>query len=202
MEAAWQLTPEERRRRFDQAIEEGELFSILSLWADQGTDKQSNEYIAEMIRERIRDIVDDPEVAETLSPRDHAFGTKRPCLDTNYYATYNRPDVRLVDLRKTPIERITEHGVQTTDETVEVDALVYATGFDAMTGAIVAVDITGRDGVTLDGQVGVRPAHLPRADVGRVPQPVPDHRSGQPVGAVEHGRVDRAARRLGRRPPR
>ncbi len=149
LEAAWQLTPEERRRRFDQAIEEGELFSILSLWADQGTDKQSNEYIAEMIRERIRDIVDDPEVAETLSPRDHAFGTKRPCLDTNYYATYNRPNVRLVDLRKTPIERITEHGVQTTDETVEVDALVYATGFDAMTGAIVAVDITGRDGVTL-----------------------------------------------------
>ena len=149
MEAAWQLTPEERRRRFDQAIEEGELFSILGLWADQGTNKESNDIAAEMIRERIRDIVDDPEVAEALCPHDHAFGTKRPCLDTNYYATYNRPNVRLVDLRKTPIERITETGVTTTEESFDVDTIVYATGFDAMTGAIVAVDITGRDGVTL-----------------------------------------------------
>ena len=81
--------------------------------------------------------------------RDHPFGTKRPCLDTNYFATYNLPHVRLVDLRKHPIRAITETGIDTVDESFEFDAIVFATGFDAMTGALVAVDITGRDGVTL-----------------------------------------------------
>jgi cation diffusion facilitator CzcD-associated flavoprotein CzcO/acetyl esterase/lipase len=149
VEAAWQLTAEERRARFDQAIEEGELFSILGLWADQGTNKAANDIAAEMIRERIRSIVKDPETAETLCPKDHAFGTKRPCLDTNYYETYNLPHVRLVDLRKQPITTITETGIDTADESMEFDAIVYATGFDAMTGAIVAVDIVGRNGLSL-----------------------------------------------------
>lgn len=149
VEMSWQLTPEERRARFDQAIEEGELFSILGLWADQGTDKAANDLVADMIRERIRSIVEDPETAETLAPKDHAFGTKRPCLDTNYYETYNLPHVRLVDLRKTPITTITERGIDIADESMDFDAIVYATGFDAMTGAIVAVDIEGRDGITL-----------------------------------------------------
>ncbi|WP_116995687.1 flavin-containing monooxygenase [Desertimonas flava] len=149
MLAAWQLTDEQRRERFEQAWQEGELFSILNVFADQGVNAESNEIISEMIRERIRSIVKDPETAELLCPKDHPFGTKRPCLDTNYYATYNLPHVRLVDLRSTPIETITETGLRTSAETFEFDAIVYATGFDAMTGAIVAVDITGRDGVTL-----------------------------------------------------
>jgi len=148
-EMSWQLSAEERRARFDRAIEEGELFSILGLWADQGTNKAANDLVADMIRERIRDIVDDPATAELLCPTDHAFGTKRPCLDTDYYATYNLPHVRLVDLRATPIGTITETGIETGAETFEFDAIVYATGFDAMTGAIVAVNITGRDGITL-----------------------------------------------------
>ena len=113
------------------------------------TNRDANEIIAEMIRERIREIVDDPETAETLCPTDHPFGTKRPCLDTNYFATYNLPHVRLVDLRKQPITTITETGIDTIDESFEFDAIVYATGFDAMTGALVSVDITGRDGLTL-----------------------------------------------------
>ena len=99
-----------------------------------------------MIRDKIRSIVEDPETAELLCPKDHPFGTKRPCLDTNYYQTFNLPHVRLVDLRSTPIETVTATGLRTTAEEFEFDAIVYATGFDAMTGAIVAVDITGRDG--------------------------------------------------------
>jgi cation diffusion facilitator CzcD-associated flavoprotein CzcO/acetyl esterase/lipase len=141
--------PEVRRERFEAAWDAGELFAILGVFADQGVNPESNEIVAEMIREKIRAIVDDPETAETLCPKDHYFGTKRPCLDTGYYQTFNSPHVRLVDLRKTPIARITPTGVETTDETFEFDAIVFATGFDAMTGPLVAVDVTGRDGVTL-----------------------------------------------------
>ncbi|MBJ7454393.1 MAG: alpha/beta hydrolase fold domain-containing protein, partial [Blastococcus sp.] len=102
-----------------------------------------------MIREKIRSIVDDPETAEALCPKDHYLGTKRPCLDSGYYATFNLPHVRLVDLRKSPITTITEAGIDTAGESYEFDAIVYATGFDAMTGALVGVDVAGRGGVTL-----------------------------------------------------
>lgn len=142
-------TPEERRERFEAAWAKGELFEILGIFADQATNPESNEIVAEMIREKIRGIVKDPKTAELLSPVNHPFGTKRPCLDTNYYATYNQPHVRLVDLRANPISTITETGIDFGSEHGEFDAIVYATGFDAMTGAIVAVDITGRNGVTL-----------------------------------------------------
>ncbi|HEX4775822.1 MAG TPA: cyclohexanone monooxygenase, partial [Acidimicrobiia bacterium] len=104
---------------------------------------------AEYVRRRIRTIVEDPEVAERLSPRNHALGTKRPCLDTDYYATYNRPNVALVDVRATPIVAITPAGVRTSEREYALDALVFATGFDAMTGPLLGVDITGRDGRSL-----------------------------------------------------
>ena len=142
-------TVEESRDRFEAAWAKGELFEILGIFADQATNPASNEIIAEMIREKIRGIVHDPETAELLCPKNHPFGTKRPCLDTNYYATYNLPHVRLVDLRTKPISTITETGIEFGGEALDVDAIVYATGFDAMTGAIVAVDIEGRNGVTL-----------------------------------------------------
>ena len=141
---------DERRRRFEAAYESGELFQILGIFADQMTNPAANAIVAEMIREKIRGIVDDPDTAETLCPTDHPFGTKRPCLDTNYYHTFNLPHVRLVDLRKQPIATITEGGIDTVEESSEFDAIVYATGFDAMTGALVGVDMTGRDGVTLE----------------------------------------------------
>ncbi len=140
---------QERRERFEAAWEAGELFSILGVFADQGYNLAANDVVAEMIREKIRSVVDDPETAEALCPKDHPFGTKRPCLDSNYFATYNLPHVRLVDLRKHPIATITETGIDTVDESFEFDAIVYATGFDAMTGALVSVDVTGRDRVTL-----------------------------------------------------
>lgn len=140
---------EVRRERFDAAWEAGELFAILGVFADQAVNPASNEIVAEMVREKIRSIVVDPETAEALCPKDHPFGTKRPCLDTGYYQTYNLPHVRLVDVRKHPIATVTETGIDTVDESFEFDAIVYATGFDAMTGPLVAVDIAGRGGVTL-----------------------------------------------------
>ena len=142
-------TEQERRQRFDSAWEAGELFAILGVFKDQSFNPASNEIVAEMIREKIRSAVDDPGTAEMLCPKDHPFGTKRPCLDSNYFQTYNRPHVRLVDLRTTPIATITEAGIDTVEESFELDAIVYATGFDAMTGPLVAVNIAGRDGVTL-----------------------------------------------------
>ncbi|HET9691699.1 MAG TPA: alpha/beta hydrolase fold domain-containing protein, partial [Acidimicrobiales bacterium] len=148
-------TADEQRARFEKAWEAGELFEILGVLADQGVNPAANQIVAEMIREKIREIVDDPETAEALCPKDHYFGTKRPCLDTGYYATFNLPHVRLVDLKKTPIRSITGTGIdiEATDgegtESLEFDAIVFATGFDAMTGALVGVDIAGRDGVTL-----------------------------------------------------
>ena len=141
--------PELQRERFEAAWATGELIPILGVFADQMLFPEANAIVAEMAREKIRAVVNDPETARLLSPTDHPFGTKRPCLDTGYHASFNRPNVRLVDLRSRPIQRITETGIDLGDEALPFDAIVYATGFDAMTGALVAVDITGRDGVTL-----------------------------------------------------
>jgi cation diffusion facilitator CzcD-associated flavoprotein CzcO/acetyl esterase/lipase len=149
LETAAMLSPEERKRRFDAAVEEGTLGGILSLWADMGTNPAANDLVRDLMHERIKSIVRDPETAEALCPTDHYFGTKRPCLDTGYYETYNKPHVSLVNLRKEPISTVTETGIETAERTFEFDAIVYATGFDAMTGAIVGVDITGTGGQTL-----------------------------------------------------
>jgi cyclohexanone monooxygenase len=146
---ALDAAPEERRVAFEAAWAEGSLGALRRTYADLGLDLAANDTVAEFIRGKIREIVKDPEIAEILTPHDHPFGTKRPCLDTGYFETYNLPHVRLVDVRKTPIEEITATGIRTTDATVEVDDLVLATGFDAMTGALLAVDIRGRGGVRL-----------------------------------------------------
>jgi len=113
------------------------------------TNKEANDTAAEFIRNKIRSIVKDPQTAEDLCPHDHPVGTKRPCLDSGYYETYNRENVKLVNLRRTPVVAITPTGIRTIDQEFTFDAIVFATGFDAMTGALVAVDIKGRDGITL-----------------------------------------------------
>jgi cation diffusion facilitator CzcD-associated flavoprotein CzcO/acetyl esterase/lipase len=148
---SWQLSDAERRERFEQAWAAGDLVHILTqLWADQGVDVDGNALVGELIREKIRAVVKDPETAAALSPHDHPFGAKRPCLDTNYYATYNRPNVTLVNLRQEPIKTITASGIQTDKRSFDLDVIVFATGFDAMTGAIMAVHpITGRNGKSL-----------------------------------------------------
>ena len=144
---ALQVSEEERRAKYEEVWESGDL--LAPSFADILTSAEANDTLCEFIREKIRSIVNDPETAESLCPKDHFYGTKRPCLDTNYFETFNLPHVRLVDLRKTPLATITETGIDTAEESFEFDVIVFATGFDAMTGAIVAVDITGRDGLSL-----------------------------------------------------
>ena len=139
----------ERQQRYERAWEIGELFEAINVYADVLSNPAANHEFAEFFRNKIRAIVDDPQTASDLCPTDHPIATKRPCLDTNYYATYNLPHVRLVNVRKHPIRQVTETGIDTADESFTFDAIVFATGFDAVTGAITAVDITGRDDVAL-----------------------------------------------------
>ncbi len=150
-EFSFQLTDAQRRERFEKLWASGDLVGMLTqLWADQGIDAEANALLAELFREKIRSLVKDPATAEALLPTDHPFGAKRPCLDTNYYATYNRPNVTLVNLRREPIASITASGIKTDQRQIDLDVIVFATGFDAMTGAIKAVHpITGRDGKSL-----------------------------------------------------
>ncbi|MFN0027063.1 MAG: flavin-containing monooxygenase [Acidimicrobiales bacterium] len=147
--SALEVTEDERNAQYQKGWDQGNLVALLLAFTDVITNKEANDTAAEFIRGKIRSIVKDPQTAEDLCPFDHPVGTKRPCLDTGYYDTYNRDNVKLVNLRRTPIEQITPTGVRTSDASYEFDAIVFATGFDAMTGALVAVDIEGRDGITL-----------------------------------------------------
>ncbi len=147
---ALQVDDAARRARYEQAWEEGTIFSLTGAYNDLFLNPAANETAAEFVRSKIRSIVDDPATAEVLCPTTYPIGTKRLCLDTNYYETFNRSHVSLVDLRSEPIERISETGIDlASGRSLTVDAIVFATGFDAMTGAIVRVDIEGRDGVAL-----------------------------------------------------
>jgi cation diffusion facilitator CzcD-associated flavoprotein CzcO/acetyl esterase/lipase len=148
-QGALQVSEEERQAGYEGLWKLGELIPVFALYNDLISNPAANETLADFVRNKIREAVHDPETAETLCPDDHPIGTKRPCLDSNYYQTYNLPHVRLVDLRQTPITSITETGIDTSSESFEFDAIVFATGFDAMTGAIVAVDIVGREGLQL-----------------------------------------------------
>jgi cation diffusion facilitator CzcD-associated flavoprotein CzcO len=148
-QSALDVGAEAREKRFEAAWGTGTLYGMVSAFNDLLVDRDANETAAEYVRSRIREIVDDPELAERLSPRNHPFGTKRPCLDSGYYATYNRDNVTLVDVRSNPIVEITPTGVRTTTDEHDLDAIVFATGFDAMTGPLLGLDITGVGGVAL-----------------------------------------------------
>ena len=141
-------SPEEREQKFEEAWAQGG-FAFLFVYNDILTDQKANEIVGEWVRNKIRARIDDPEVAEKLMPMSYPFATKRLCVDTNYYETYNRDNVRLVSLRETPLEEVTPEGLRTSEEQFDLDAIVFATGFDGMTGALFAIDIRGRDGVTL-----------------------------------------------------
>jgi cyclohexanone monooxygenase len=112
-------------------------------------DETANAMAAEFVRDKIRSIVHDPETAEALCPKDYPIFCKRICVDSDYFATFNRPNVSLVNLRQTPLERITSKGVQTTDQEHEFDVIIYATGFDAITGSLLRLNLTGTQGRTL-----------------------------------------------------
>jgi cyclohexanone monooxygenase len=141
-------TEEERRAALEERWEKGGV-GLLGAFPDALFNREANEAVAEFVRSKIRSAVADPDVAEALSPRDHAIGSKRLCVDTDYYATYNRDNVRLVDLKATPIEEFTVSGIRTAAETFTFDSVVFATGFDAISGALLAIDIRGRSGRTL-----------------------------------------------------
>jgi cation diffusion facilitator CzcD-associated flavoprotein CzcO len=155
--SALAVTDEERNEAYQWGWEQGDLFSLTGQYVDVLVDPAANETAAEFIRAKIRAVVADPDVAEKLSPRTFPYGTKRPCLDTGYYETFNRPNVHLVDLRETPLVEFTHAGVRTSAAHFELDAIVFATGFDAMTGALLAIDIRGRNGVTIGSRWSAGP---------------------------------------------
>ena len=141
-------TEEERQALYEAAWAEGGL-RFRSTFQDLMVDKAANDTAVEFIRAKIRQVVKDPAVADTLTAFDHPYATKRPPIDTEYFETFNRDNVTLVDVRAAPIERITPQGIQTRDAEYPLDIIVFATGFDAMTGPLLRIGIHGRDGVAL-----------------------------------------------------
>lgn len=147
--SALEVSEQERREAYQKRWElGGVLFS--KTFPDQMVTREANDTARRFWEEKVRAVIDDPAVAELLVPNDHPIGTKRICTDTNYYQTYNRDNVELVNLRATPIERIDAEGLHTTEDYYRLDALVLATGFDAMTGSVAKLNIVGRDGLTLN----------------------------------------------------
>ena len=146
--SAMSVSEEERLAKFEQAWGFG-TFALQSVFNDTSVNPQSNAAAAAFVHDKIRGIVKDPAIAEKLLPKTYPFGTKRMCLDTGYYATFNRDNVELVDIRETPIERITKAGILTTEQEYPFDLIVFATGFDAVTGPLFALNTTGIGGVRL-----------------------------------------------------
>jgi cation diffusion facilitator CzcD-associated flavoprotein CzcO len=134
---------------YEAAWEKGGL-QCRAAFRDLLTDKAANDTAAEFIRQKIREVVEDPTAAVKLADIDHPFATKRPPIDTGYFETFNRDNVTLVDVRAAPIECITRDGIRTRDGIEhELDVIVFATGFDAMTGPVLRIDMSGRDGLSL-----------------------------------------------------
>ncbi|BBY42320.1 flavin-containing monooxygenase [Mycolicibacterium celeriflavum] len=143
-----EASAEERRQAFEKRWQlGGVLFS--KTFSDQMIDMAANDEARRFYEEKVRAVIDDPQVAELLIPNDHPIGTKRICTDTNYFETFNKPHVKLVSVRTTPIVSIDAAGINTSDAHYDLDAIVLATGFDAMTGALAKIDIVGRDGKRL-----------------------------------------------------
>jgi cation diffusion facilitator CzcD-associated flavoprotein CzcO len=145
----WEVSREERLKLWDRLYDEPGfgiwLANFREIFMDEVANAEFSEYIAERIRRRVKD----PRVADKLIPRDHGFGVQRVPLETYYFEAYNRANVHLVDLQETPLVRVTEKGLQTTEREYELDVIVYATGFDAITGAFDHIDIRGTNGQTL-----------------------------------------------------
>ncbi|MEN0072893.1 MAG: NAD(P)/FAD-dependent oxidoreductase [Paracraurococcus sp.] len=147
--SAWDVTEAERQAIYEAAWEKGGL-QFRAAFRDLLMDKAANDTAAAFLKAKIREIVQDPETAAKLADIDHPYAAKRPPIDTNYFETFNRDNVTLVDVRANPIERITPRGIRLRDGTEHaLDIIVFATGFDAMTGPLLRLNITGRDGLPL-----------------------------------------------------
>jgi cation diffusion facilitator CzcD-associated flavoprotein CzcO len=145
---AFDVSDAERQAIYEAAWEKGGL-QFRASFHDMLLDKAANDTAAEFIKRKIREIVKDPRTAQALADIDHPYAAKRPPIDTNYFETFNRDNVTLVDLRAEPIERITPAGIKTRAREHALDIIVFATGFDAMTGPLLGIDIRGRHGMGL-----------------------------------------------------
>jgi cyclohexanone monooxygenase len=143
---AGDVSDEDRRAKFEELYAAGVPFTFFGIYNDILFDDESNRMVHEFLADKIRERVSDPAVAERLTPSGYPFGTRRCCIDSGYYEIFNQPNVELVDVREHPIVRITERGIETTGGLVEVDAIVYATGYDAFTGSPTRIDIRGTRG--------------------------------------------------------
>ncbi|MBZ5576153.1 MAG: NAD(P)/FAD-dependent oxidoreductase [Acidobacteriia bacterium] len=146
--SALEVAAAERERVYEQGWQAGG-FGMIAAFPDIVINRESNDTAAEFVRNKIRGIVRNPAVAEMLTPKDYPIATKRLCIDTGYFETYNRDNVTLIDARATPVEALTRTGLRTRDREFEVDSIVFATGFDAMTGALNGIEIRGRHGEAL-----------------------------------------------------
>ena len=147
--SALEVTPEEREAFWEKLYGEPGFGIWMGNFRDIMVDRQANALISDFVARKIRQRVKDPAVAEKLIPKNHGFGTRRVPLESGYYEVYNQPNVKLIDINKTPIERITPTGIKTSDAEYEFDVIIYATGFDAITGAFDRIDIRGVDGASL-----------------------------------------------------
>jgi cation diffusion facilitator CzcD-associated flavoprotein CzcO len=141
-----EVSAEEREAFYEKLYREPGFGIWMGNFRDVLVDPEANATITDFMRRKIRARVRDPKVAEKLIPTNHGFGTRRVPLESGYYEVYNQPNVRLVDIRETPIERITPTGIKTSDAEYELDMIIYATGFDAITGAFDRIDIRGVGG--------------------------------------------------------
>jgi cation diffusion facilitator CzcD-associated flavoprotein CzcO len=147
--SALDVTPEEREAFWEKLYSEPGFGIWMGNFRDILVDREANRLISDFVARKIRGRVADPATAEKLIPRNHGFGTRRVPLESGYYEVYNQPNVRLVDINETPIERITPTGIKTSDAEYEFDIIIYATGFDAITGSFDRIDIRGVDGASL-----------------------------------------------------
>ena len=196
----FEVTREERLALWDRLYDEPGFGIWLSNFREIFTDPAANAEFSAYIADRIRRRVKDPVVAEKLIPRDHGFGVQRVPLETNYFEAYNRPNVHLVDISETPIERITETGLRTSARDYEFDIIVYSTGFDAITGAYDQIDIRGRRRRKIIGEVEGRPVDLPRHAGARFSEFADADRTAERFGVDQFSARHRNRRQLVHRP--
>ncbi|MEO8631617.1 MAG: NAD(P)/FAD-dependent oxidoreductase, partial [Betaproteobacteria bacterium] len=192
--SALEVSPEEREQEFDKKWDAGGFAFWLANYQDMFFDQKANDVCADYIKRKIRKTVKDPAIAEKLIPTGYAYGTKRQPLDTNYYETFNKDNVVLVDAKQDgAIEEITERGIRAGDKEYPLDIIVFATGFDAMTGPLKALNLKGRDGISLDEKwvdgphsyLGISVAGFPNLFTITGPQS-PSVLSNMPVSIEQH----------------
>jgi cation diffusion facilitator CzcD-associated flavoprotein CzcO len=142
-------TEEERNALYEALWEEGGIKFALGSYKDLSMSLEASETVSDFVRAKIRELVDDPDTLESLVPTDHPFLSRRVIVDTNYFETYNRDNVSLIDLRKTPIVEMVPEGIRTTEGVIPLDVIIFATGFDAITGPFFNIDLRGRNGTAL-----------------------------------------------------